>query len=116
MKSLADLAELRKKAQEGMNLREGNEDARVIVAMGTCGIAAGAREVLAALMDELKVRNLARVSVTQTGCLGRCANEPMLIVEMDGQKYTYGNLDPEKARKIVASHLVNKTICSEWVL
>lgn len=116
MKSLAELAELRKKAQESMNLREGNEDARVTVAMGTCGIAAGARDVLAAIMDELKVREQSKIAVAQTGCLGRCAQEPIVIVEIDGNKVTYGNIDPEKARKIVASHLVNKTICSEWVI
>lgn len=116
MKSLADLAELRKKAQESMNLREGNEDARVIVAMGTCGIAAGSREVLTAILDEIQTRGLSKISVTQTGCLGRCANEPIVIVEVDGQKITYGNLNAEKAKKIVVSHLVNKTICSEWVI
>lgn len=116
MKSLAELNELRKKAQEVMNLREGDEDARVIVAMGTCGIAAGAREILAAIMDEIKVRNVQKISVTQTGCLGRCANEPIVIVEMDGKKVMYGNLDTDKARKIVVSHLINKTICGEWVI
>ncbi|MCK4259724.1 MAG: (2Fe-2S) ferredoxin domain-containing protein [Halanaerobiales bacterium] len=115
MKSLAELAELRKKAQEAMNLREENDAPRVTIAMGTCGIAAGAREVLEAIMDEVKVRGL-EIIITQTGCLGNCGAEPIVIVEMDGQKVTYGNLDAEKARKMVASHLVNKTICSEWVI
>ena len=116
MKSLAELNELRLKAQEMMSLREGDEVARVTVAMGTCGIAAGAREVLAAIMDEINVRKLQKIAITQTGCLGRCANEPIVIVEMDGQKTIYGNLDAEKARKIVVSHLINKTICGEWVI
>ncbi len=115
MKSLAELAELRKKAQEAMNVREENDSPRVTVAMGTCGIAAGAREVLAAIMDEVKVRGL-NVIIKQTGCLGNCGAEPIVIVEMDGEKITYANLDTEKARKMVVSHLVNKTICSEWVI
>lgn len=116
MKSLAELAELRKKAQESMNLREDDEVAQVTVAMGTCGIGAGAREVLAAILDEIRARGLEKIKVTQTGCLGRCANEPIVMVEMDGEKVVYGNIDAEKARKVVASHLVNKTICSEWVI
>ncbi|AZR73535.1 NADH dehydrogenase [Anoxybacter fermentans] len=116
MKSLNELNELKKKAQEYMNLREGKEIARVTVAMGTCGIAAGAREVLTAVMDEIKKRNLQQITVTQTSCPGRCSEEPIVIVEMDGQKVMYGKMDAEKARKMVVQHLVNKTICSEWVI
>ena len=116
MKSLKELNELKKKAQEYMNARNGNEVARVTIAMGTCGIAAGARDVLTAIIDEIKKRNIEGISVTQTSCLGRCSEEPIVIVEKNEEKTMYGNIDAEQARKIVASHLVNDTICSEWVI
>ena len=85
--------------------------------MGTCGIAAGARDVMSAILDELSKRGLADIVVTQTGCKGLCDQEPLLDVCKPGQPtVTYGYLTPDKARTIVAQHLVNDSIVGDWVV
>lgn len=117
MKSLEDLARLRDEVRERMKVREGTKGVRITVGMGTCGIAAGAREVMTALLDELGKRGLSDVAVTQTGCAGLCEYEPLLEVSRPGQpKVTYSYVTPEKARQIVAQHVVNGQIVGEWVL
>ncbi len=117
MKTLEDLAKIRERAQEMTRLREGEGTARIVIGMGTCGIAAGARETLHAVMDELAKRNRQDVSVTQTGCIGLCEQEPLVEVQLPGQpKVTYGRVDAEKARQIVAKHIVNGQIVGEWVI
>ncbi|MCE5314533.1 MAG: (2Fe-2S) ferredoxin domain-containing protein [Armatimonadota bacterium] len=116
MKTLDDLKKVREKALEQMKLREGKFQAKIVVAMGTCGIAAGAREVMTAILDELDKRGISDVSVTQTGCKGLCEQEPTVDVIKDGKTVTYGYIDAEKARKIVAQHIVNGSIIGEWVV
>lgn len=117
MKSLDELKKIRESAQQMMRLREGGEGTRLVVGMGTCGIAAGARETLAAIMDELQKRNLDAVVVTQTGCVGLCEKEPLVDVIRPGQpRVTYGYVDAEKARKIIANHVVNNQVIGEWVV
>ncbi len=108
MKSLADLQKLREQAQKRVNMREvGNEDYRVVVGMGTCGIAAGARIVLNAFMEGVSESNL-NVVVTQTGCMGSCTLEPMVdIYDKEGRKITYIKMDSEKVKQVVESHLKN---------
>lgn len=116
IKSLDELASLRQKAQEELRLREGNQDVKVIVRMGTCGIAAGAREVMAAMLDEMNRCSLTGVTVTQTGCIGLCEYEPLIDVIKPGQpKVTYHHVDAEKARQIVIKHLVKDQTIEEWV-
>lgn len=110
MKTMAELEEIRKKTLERISLRREDkaEEIRIVVGMATCGIAAGARPVMMAIMDEISRRHLANVTVTQTGCIGMCRLEPMADVYMPGQeKVTYVHLDGEKARRIVAEHIVN---------
>lgn len=117
MKSLDELAKIRERAQEMTRLREGQGGVRVVVGMGTCGIAAGARDALSAIMDELAKRNRQDVTVTQTGCIGLCEQEPLVDVEVAGQpKITYGRVDAERARQIIARHVVNGQIIGEWVV
>jgi len=84
--------------------------------MGTCGIAAGAREVMTAILDDLDRRGINDVGVTQTGCKGLCEQEPTVDVIKDNQTVTYGYIDGEKARQMVAQHLVNGNIVGEWVI
>jgi len=85
--------------------------------MGTCGIAAGARDVLLAVVDELAERGMSDVIVTQTGCRGLCEREPMMEVQKSGlPAITYGDLDAEKAKAIVAQHLEQGVIVEEWVI
>ena len=110
MKSLEELLAIKEKAQAQMAARDadGNDGIRVVVGMATCGIAAGARPVLKALVDEVAKRNVQHVSVTQTGCIGMCQYEPIVeVFEPGKEKVTYVQMTAEKAQKVVAEHLVN---------
>ena len=109
MKSLEELLAIRDKAKAAMTDREGTGDGiRVVVGMATCGIAAGARPVLNAFVDEVAKRNLKNVTVAQTGCIGMCQYEPIVEVFEPGKdKVTYVQVTPEKVAEIVASHRVN---------
>ena len=118
MKSLADLKAIRERMGKQMDLREvGEEHVRVLVGMATCGIAAGARPVLTAFLEEINRRNLHNVSVTQTGCIGVCRLEPIVEVLVPGkEKVTYVNVSPEKVPTIVGEHLVNQVIVTEYTI
>ena len=118
MKSLAELQAIRDKMKGAINVREENGDKiRVVVGMATCGIAAGARPVLNKFTEEVAKRNLLHVSVTQTGCIGICQYEPVVeIFTPDGTKTTYVKMTPEKAVKVVADHLVNGNVVSEYTI
>ena len=78
MKSLEELKKLREQAQANLELRKQKDGYRVIVGMATCGIAAGARPVLAKFVEEVASRKLDSVTVTQVGCIGECALEPIV--------------------------------------
>ena len=119
MKSLAQLEELRNKTLAKINLRKEEGDGiRIVVGMATCGIAAGARPVLKALMDEVEKRNLSeRVSLTQTGCIGMCKLEPIVEVYMPNEeKITYVKMTAEKAAKVIAETVVNGKVVSEYTI
>ncbi|WP_066353107.1 (2Fe-2S) ferredoxin domain-containing protein [Fervidicola ferrireducens] len=118
MKSIEELEKIRDQARELINLRKDNENkTRIVVGMGTCGISAGAREVLMAILDEIKKRNLTDVVVTETGCIGMCRFEPLVdVIKPNQPKVTYVNVNPEKARQIVARHVVNNQVIDEWVI
>jgi len=117
LKSLEDLERIRQEARERLRVREGSQDVRVVVGMGTCGIAAGAREITSTFLEELARRSLRNVTVTQTGCAGLCEYEPLVDVYLPGQaKVTYTYVTPEKARQIVAQHIVNGRPVAEWTL
>lgn len=118
MKSLAELQEIRNRTLGSVTLRkEGSDEVRVVVGMATCGIAAGARPVMAAFVEELAKRNLTNVTVAQTGCIGVCRLEPIVEVIAPGaQKVTYVKMTPEKAKRVVAEHIVNGQIVSEYTI
>lgn len=119
MKSLAELQAIREKAKANINLRKENPNAaRVLVGMATCGIAAGARPVLNAFVEEIAKRGLTEdIVVTQTGCIGICQYEPVVEVEIPGEeKVTYVKMTPEKAVKVVNDHLVNRNVVSEYTI
>ena len=99
MKSLAELQAIRDRAQAEIDMRKENPNAaRVLVGMATCGIAAGARPVLNAFVEEIAKRGLKDVTVTQTGCIGICQYEPVVEIEIPGEeKVTYVKMTPEKA-------------------
>ena len=118
MKSLEDLKAIREQMQAKMNLRTaGESDVRIVVGMATCGIAAGARPVLNAFVDEIAKRHLNHVTVTQTGCLGACRLEPMVEVFAPGkEKVTYVHMTAEKAARVVAEHIVNQQVVEEFTI
>ncbi len=114
---LEDLKKIREKMESEKNVRTGNARIKVVVGMGTCGIAAGARDVMSAIMDELGKRNIKDIIVTQAGCRGLCEVEPVIdVYEGEKSTVTYGRLDAEKARRIVVEHLVNGNIVSDFVI
>jgi (2Fe-2S) ferredoxin len=117
MKTLEDLKKIREEAQKAMKVREGQHSAKIVVGMGTCGIASGAREVMSAILDELDKRGITDVMVTQSGCKGLCEQEPIVDVIKPGQAaVTYGYVTPERARTIVAQHIINDHIAGDWVI
>lgn len=117
MKSLEDLRKLRDSARQMLHLREGGENIQIVIGMGTCGIAAGARDTLAAIMQELRQLNILNVVITQTGCAGLCEKEPLIDIVLPGEsRVTYGKVDAEKARQIIAEHVVKKRVIDKWVV
>lgn len=118
MKSLADLQAIRDKMQQRLDLREDSDEAiRVVVGMATCGIAAGARPVLTAFLEEVEKRQLKNVTVTQTGCIGVCRLEPIVEVYVPGaEKVTYVKMTAEKVPAVVSEHLVNHRIVSDYTI
>ncbi len=105
MKNAAELDAIRNelKIEIGFSCVIGDDDVKIVVGMGTCGIAAGAREVVKTFMDEIEKRSLEHVKVTQSGCVGKCDKEPVVEVTVPGKKaVTYENVTPDKVREIVS--------------
>ena len=117
MKSLAELEAIRNKAKSAVELRKSKSGKKVVVGMATCGIAAGARPVLQAFVEEVAKRGLSDVMVSQTGCFGVCRLEPLVEVYVPGEeKVTYVKVHPEMVGRIVAEHLVNGNIVKEYTI
>lgn len=118
MKSLAELQAVKERAKGALVLRENAEaGTRVLVAMATCGIAAGAKPVLSAFVEETAHRGLTDVVVTQTGCMGLCQYEPTVeVTTPDGTKTIYGNMTPEKTAKVVEEHLIGGRVVAEYTI
>ena len=116
MKSLDELKELSNKVQKEMKKRDQGTRTEIIVGMGTCGIAAGARDILKAVLAEVEKRDL-DVKVIQTGCIGMCEKEPLFDVKLPGkERITYGNLKEEDVQKIITEHVVNGNVVSDLVI
>ncbi len=115
--TIQDLARIRERAQGLTNIRTGQARAKVTVHMGTCGIAAGARNVMDALLEELQKLKIADVTVSTSGCAGFCNREPMATVEIKGQPpVKYVDLTPEKMRTIVAKHVKGGRLVADYAL
>ena len=108
MKTLEELAQIRDRMKNKVALREGTGEIRVVVGMATCGIAAGARPVLNAFVEQVAEQNLGdRVTVTQTGCIGMCRFEPIVeVFEGDKERVTYVKVKPEMVPEIIKEHLI----------
>ncbi len=112
-----DLKALQAKAKADVDLRNGPKDLRITVHMGTCGIAAGARDVLAAFMDVLGRNGVETVSLQQTGCAGLCDQEPMAtLTDKQGSSFRYGRLDKNKVGEIVREHVLRGLPVNEYLI
>jgi len=117
MKSLQELEAIRKKTLDTINLRKEHDGTRIVVGMATCGIAAGARPVLTAFMDEVGKRNLQSVAVAQTGCIGVCRLEPIVeVYKPDEEKVTYVKVTPDMVGRIMTDHIVNGNVVEEYTI
>ena len=116
MKSLAELEAIKNKAKSDMSARS-EAGKRIVVGMATCGIAAGARPVMTAIVEELKTRGIEDVAVTMTGCIGLCQYEPIVEVYEPGkEKVTYVKMTPDKALEVVNRHLNGGSPIKEYTL
>jgi NADP-reducing hydrogenase subunit HndB len=117
IKSLDDLKKVREEALQKKKIQTESGKARVIVGMGTCGIAAGARDAMKAILDTIEKDGIQDVVITQTGCIGMCEKEPIVQVEIGEQpKVTYGKVTPEVARNIIKEHVVGGKVVSNHVI
>ena len=118
MKSLAELAAIRDKMKDKVAIREGDDQTRIVVGMATCGIAAGARPVLAAFVDDIAKAGLTdKVTVTQTGCIGICQYEPVVeVFEAGNEKTTYVKMTAEKAQRVVDEHIKGGRVVEEYTI
>ncbi len=115
--TLAELRELRERARAEIARRESDAGGGdVVVGLGTCGLAAGARATLDALVEELNRRGLVNVTVRQTGCMGLCHSEPTVEVRVPGMPpMIYGKVTPEVARRIVEEHIIGRSLVSDHI-
>jgi len=115
LKSVEDLKRIREQAERDLKVRTGT-GTRIIVGMGTCGIAAGARETMHAILAELEQRSI-DANVSTVGCIGMCYKEPLVDIEQAGQpRVTYCNVHPDMVSRLVDEHLVKGRVVDEWVM
>jgi len=115
--TIEDLKQIREKAKLAMTVRGGVARAKITMHMGTCGIAAGGRDVMAALLKQVEALNLTDVIVTTSSCAGLCSREPMATVELAGQPpVKYVDLTPEKIAKVLETHIIGGDIVTEYAL
>lgn len=120
LKSLEELEKIRQAAKDKLDIRttaESEDKIIIRVGMATCGIASGARETMQAIMDELAAQNITNVSVTQTGCMGSCAMEPVVeVVSKDIPSVIYGHVDAKRGREIVKEHIKNGRLLQNAII
>ncbi|HHX44905.1 MAG TPA: (2Fe-2S) ferredoxin domain-containing protein [Chloroflexi bacterium] len=115
LKSLDDLRKLREQVQSEITTRI-ETGTTIIIGMGTCGIAAGARETMHAIIEELRKRDI-EAHIQTVGCIGMCAREPLVDIEQAGQpRITYGNITTERVPRLIEEHLVKGQIVEDWVV
>ncbi|MHB0876721.1 MAG: (2Fe-2S) ferredoxin domain-containing protein [Anaerolineae bacterium] len=113
--SIEELKALRDKAHKDLQVRL-NTGTRITVGLGTCGIAAGARETMRAVVDELDRLGI-EANVNTVGCIGMCFNEPLVDIEQAGKpRITYGNITADKVPHLIEEHLRNGRVVDEWVV
>ena len=115
IKSLDELRRLRQQVERDISTRK-DTGTTIIVGMGTCGIAAGARDTMHAILEELRKRDI-EANVTTVGCIGMCAKEPLVDIEQAGKpRVTYGNVTPDMVSRLIDEHLVKGQVVEEWAV
>jgi NADP-reducing hydrogenase subunit HndB len=115
--TIDDLKKLREQTAGAIALRSGTARAKVTVHMGTCGIAAGGREVMAALLKEIEQQGITDVLVTTSGCAGLCSREPMATIEVRSQApVKYVNLTPERMVQVFRTHVLGGEVVTAYAL
>lgn len=115
IKSLEELKRIREEAQKDLRVRT-ETGTRIIIGMGTCGIAAGARDVMHAILKELERRDI-EAHVETVGCIGMCAKEPLVDIEQAGKpRVTYANVTPDMVPRLIEEHLLKGRVVREWAL
>ncbi|WP_372795759.1 ferredoxin [Pontiella sp.] len=114
--TLDELRSLRDSKKKEMTQRDGDKSAQIVIGMGTCGIAAGAKDAFDAFLDELDNHEVKDTRITQTGCMGLCFSEPTVEVAVPGMpRVIYGNVDADVARRIVKEHIIGKALVSDHI-
>ena len=117
IKSLEELKRVREEALAKKQMKAAPGNIQVIVAMGTCGIAAGARDTMKSILHFIEVEGLSGVTVTQTGCMGMCEQEPIVqVIIGDQPKVVYGKVNAEVASQIMKQHVQNGISVKDYVL
>lgn len=117
IKSLEDLKRIKEQALEKKQVKASSGSAHVIVGMGTCGIAAGARDTMKAILKYIETNNLSGIIVTQTGCIGLCEREPIVQVSMGEEpKITYGKVTPDVVERIMKEHVLGGKSIQEYIV
>lgn len=116
MRNLEELKMMRERVKKDLQLRSGKHRVKIVVGMGSCGIAAGARETMNEFLDLIEKNKLTDVIVTASGCFGFCAQEPMIHVYVEDKRpVTYRNVDVEAARLIFNEHILNNRIVEKYL-
>ena len=115
--TIEDLKKGREEARSKIHLRGGEFRGKITVHMGTCGIAAGARDIMMAFLNQKESRKLSDIMITTSGCAGLCSREPMVTVELlDAPPVKYANLTAERATKIFEEHNLGGKIVQEYAI
>lgn len=114
---IEDLKRIKESVKGTVNLRDGEYRVKITVHMGTCGIAAGAREIMNILLKEIETRGLQDVILTSSGCAGLCSHEPMITVEVkETAPIKYVKLDEAKTREIFEEHVMKGNPVTAYAL
>lgn len=116
MKNVEELKKMREQVKKDLRLRAGKHRIKIVVGMGSCGIAAGAREVMSEFVTLIENSKRSDIIVTASGCFGFCAQEPMIHVYIEENKpVTYRNVDLEAARLIFNEHILNNKVVEQYL-
>ncbi|MFP4474446.1 MAG: (2Fe-2S) ferredoxin domain-containing protein [Desulfatibacillaceae bacterium] len=115
--SIEDLKRIKEESSRETSLRQGHATVKITVHMGTCGIAAGAREVMNALMQEMAETDREDIRVVASGCMGMCSSEPNVTVEVEGSEpIVYQHMDANRMRQVFKRHVLQGEVQTDFAL